>query len=436
MTFRAGPRLAPALAAVALVAAGAVALPALAWLAAGAAAALLLWAALEGALLARVRVDAARAGQAVVSLGHTQQLPVTLSHDATVPLKMEVRTRWPRELGGGSSTARGLCRAGERLALSHPVTGAARGEAQIDSPHLAFTRWGLLERVAQAGPPQLLRVLPDMEAVKRLHAQFNALFLRGQGTRMAPRNGQGREFDRLREYVRGDDFRQLAWKASARQGKLIVREFRVERSQDVLVCVDRGHRMAARIGSLTRTDHAVNAALLAAYVCNRGEDRSGLLSFSAGVDRGVPQGRGAPHLAAITRFATGISPQYLQSDYRALAAHVRRRLRARTLVLVLTVLPERGDHFELVAALKMMMPRHLPLLLVLRDAGLEAAMQALPADRGELDRALVATELVQGKALLVRELRQLGALVVETTPEELGTAAVNAYLDVKRRQLL
>jgi uncharacterized protein (DUF58 family) len=82
------------------------------------------------------------------------------------------------------------------------------------------------------------------------------------------------------------------------------------------------------------------------------------------------------------------------------------------------------------------MPRHLPLVLVLKDKGQEAAAEALPATRAELCRTLVASELVQGRARLVRELRHSGALVVETSAEDSGVAAVNAYLDIKRRQLL
>jgi uncharacterized protein (DUF58 family) len=418
------------------VAAGAAFFAPLALVAAGAVLAIAAAAAAEALWLRRVRFTVTRAEAAVVSLGEEESLPVTVAHDAQAELAVELRTRWPEELGGGSSTARGVCARGERLALEHAVTGAARGAAEVPPPHVSLTRFGLVERIAQAGDPLLVRVLPNLAAVRRLHAQLNALFLRGLGTRMAPRVGQGREFDRQRDYVAGDDYRQIAWKVSARLGKPIVREFRVERSQDVLLCVDRGHRMAGRVGALTRADHAVNAAVLTAYVCNRAEDRSGLLSFADGVDRGIAQGRGAAHLAAVTQFATGIKPEFLPSDYRALAAHLRRRLRSRTLVLLLTVLPEPGEHGDLLAAVRMLMPRHLPLVMVLKDPGLQAAAEALPASRGELCRTLVASELVQGRAHLVRGLRQLGALVVETTAEDSGVAAVNSYLEVKRRQVL
>jgi len=436
VTFRPGDRLAGALGAAALLTAGAVLYRPLAFVGLGAALAVIGFAVAEAAFLRRVNPRVSRPPIAVLSLGESASLPIEVAHDASVPLRIVSRSRWPQVLGGGSSTLAGTAAPGESLVLPYEVSGIARGEMQIDPPHLALTRFGLVDRIVETGAAQIVRVLPNLRAVQRLHARLNALFLRGLGTRLAPRIGQGREFDRLRDYVSGDDFRQISWKASARQRKLIVRQFRVERSQDVLLCVDRGHRMAGRIGSLTRTDHAVNAAVLSAYVCNRAEDRTGMLSFSSSIEKGVGQGRGALHLAALTRFATSVAPEFLPTEYRALAAHLRRRLRSRTLVLILTVLPERGDHADLLAALRMMVPRHLPMLLVLEDAGLRATARSLPATRADLCRTLVATELEQDRARLIRDLRHLGALVAETTPEGIGEAAVNAYLDVKRRQLL
>ena len=222
----------------------------------------------------------------------------------------------------------------------------------------------------------------------------------------------------------------------------------MERSQDVVLCVDRGHRMAGRVGPLSRNDHAVNAAVLTAYLCNRVEDRVGMLSFATEVDRGhgragerdlergIAQGRGAAHLAAITRFGVGISPEYLHTDYRALAAHLRRRLKTRSLVLLFTAIPERGDHAPLLQALRALMPSHLPAVVALRDPALEAAADVIPRDRAELSSTLVAGDLVGARRQLLQQMRAMGVLVSEANPEDTGLAAVNTYLDVKRRQLL
>lgn len=434
--FRPGPRLLRLLAACAAVAAFAFFWAPLAALSLGAVLAIALLAVAEGAWLNRANFTLTRPAIQVIPLGEAGPLKLSIANDLGSTLALTVRVLLPDSVGGGALTQTARANPGQPLALIFFATGLSRGHSKLGAVYVAMTRFSLLERIVELSAPGEVRVLPNLRAVQRLHQQLNHRFLRGLGIHMAPRLGQGRDFDRMRDYVPGDELRNIAWKASARQRKLIVREFRVDRSQDVILCVDRGHRMAGRVSALTRCDHAVNAGVLAAYLCNRSDDRVGMLSFAAEVETGLAQGRGAGHLAGLTRFATGIEPDYLHTDYLALAAHLRRRLRSRSLVLLFTVLPERGEHHALLSALKTLLPRHLPLVVVLKDAAIDAAAKSLPANRQELSRTLAASELTLSRAQLVREMRSMGALVVEATPEESGLAAINAYLDVKRRQLL
>jgi uncharacterized protein (DUF58 family) len=329
----------------------------------------------------------------------------------------------------------GLSRPGESLRLDLPVRAIARGRASVPPAAVAATHWGLFERRLTVPAVKEVVTVPDLRAVGRLHRKLNRFFLRGLGSRVSARVGKGRDFDRLREYVRGDDFRDIAWKASARRRKLIVREWRLDRSQDVLVCLDRGHRMAARVGGLSKLDHAVNAALMLSYICGRMEDRVGMLSFATEVEPGPPPARGATQMRRLTAFASGVQDRYLHTDYAGLGADLRRRLGHRTLIVVFTALPEL-EHDALVQAARLLAPRHLPLVVVLSDPDLAAAAHLLPSSQGELCRTLAAQDLLSGREQTVRELRRLGCLVVETRPGEAGTQAMNAYLDVKARQLL
>ena len=194
--------------------------------------------------------------------------------------------------------------------------------------------------------------------------------------------------------------------------------------------------MAARVEQITRLDHAVNASVLISYICNRMEDKTGIVSFDAAVDKGLPAGRGTAHLRSITAYVTDLEAQYHHTDYLALAASLRRRLRHRTLILILTVLPEREERHDLLRAVTMLAPQHLPLFVALTDRDLQAQASLLPANRDELSRALVARDLWLGRAELIRELRARGAMVVESTAEDWGVDSVNAYIDIKRRQML
>jgi uncharacterized protein (DUF58 family) len=189
------------------------------------------------------------------------------------------------------------------------------------------------------------------------------------------------------------------------------------------------------VAGLTRLDHAVNGAVLLAYGCNRLEDRVGLVSFATAVTRGPSPGRGGTQLRRITAFAASVAAAYVHSDYLALASELRRGVRHRSLIVLFTALPEM-DPEPLLRAVRSLAPTHLVLVAVLKDPDLEAQARLVPADKSELCRVLVAQDLWHVRERTVRDLRALGALVVESTPQDVGTAAMNAYIEVKRRQLL
>ena len=398
--------------------------------------ALLAAGAVEAAILRRTAVTLDRQPRIALPLDEADVAAIRITTTAARPLRMLVRQRWPAIVTPRSQSVHAICRPREVLQVDLAVRGIARGMNTVEPAYAALTMFGLAERIVPIGGETTVHVLPNLRAVRRLHKRLNDFALRSLGARAAPRIGKGRDFDRLRDYVVDDDFRDIAWHASARHGRLIVREFRLDRSQEILLCVDRGHRMAARVEQITRLDHAVNAAVLISYVCNRMEDKFGLVSFASATENGVAFGRGAAQLRALTAYTSGVDAAYEHSDYLALAAALRKRLRHRTLILILTVLPEREDRFDLLRAVSMLAPQHLPLIVTLTDRNLRAAAQLLPSNRAELSRALVARDLWLGRVELMRELRSRGALVVEATPEDAGIESINAYIDVKRRQLL
>lgn len=407
-----------------------------AWISASAFVALMLAAAIEALVLTRISIAAERQAKLAVPLDEHENVIVKVRTNARRTVRLVARQRWPEIVEPRSSSAEAICRAGEVVALELSIRGIARGTMTIEPLYAAITVFGLAERIVAAGEPTTVHVLPNLRAVSRMHKRLNEFALRSLGARTAPRIGKGRDFDRLRDYVRDDDYRDIAWRASARQGRLIVREFRTERSQDILLCLDTGHRMAARVEQITRLDHAVNASVLISYVCNRMEDKTGIVSFDTGVDNGLPSSRGAAHLRAITAYVTQLEAEYRHTDYLALASSLRRRLHHRTLILILTVLPEREERHDLLRAVDMLAPQHLPLFVVLSDRDLRAQAELLPSNRDELSRNLVARDLWLGRAELIRELRARGAMVLDSTAEDWGVDSVNAYIEIKRRQML
>ena len=434
--MRPGRTLLRSLTAIAIAALLVPVVPALAWVIAAALIIVAGFATAEAISLRRVELVVERPPKLALPLGENDTAPIRIATSASRPLRLLLRQHWPDLVAPRSTTKHAICRPGESVSFDLDLRAIARGAATIDRAYVSLTSRGFIERIASAGEESTMHVLPNLRAVKRLHKQLNSYALRSIGSRAAPRIGKGREFDRMRDYVSDDDFRDIAWKASARHGRLIVQEYRLDRSQEIVVCIDKGHRMAARVEQITRLDHAVNAAVLLSYICNRFEDKVGVLSFDTAADKGLPTSRGPAHLRAITAYTSQLEAEYRDTDYLALAGGLRKRLHHRSLILIMTVLPEREERHELLRAVDMLAASHLPLFITITDRDLRAAAETLPADREELSRTLVARDLWLGRVELIRELRARGALVVETTAEEAGVDAVNAYIDVKRRQLL
>jgi len=434
--MRPGPLLLRALTAIAIAALLVPIVPALAWVIAAALMIVAGFATAEAISLKRVELVVERPPKLALPLGENDIAPIRIATTSSRPLRLLLRQHWPDLVAPRSTTKHAICRPGESVSFDLDLRAIARGAATIDRAYVALTSRGFIERIAAAGDESTMHVLPNLRAVKRLHKQLNSYALRSIGSRAAPRIGKGREFDRMRDYVSDDDFRDIAWKASARHGRLIVQEYRLDRSQEIVVCIDKGHRMAARVEQITRLDHAVNAAVLLSYICNRFEDKVGVLSFDTAPDKGLPTSRGAAHLRAVTAYTSQLQAEYRDTDYLALAGGLRKRLHHRSLILIMTVLPEREERHDLLRAVDMLAAQHLPLFITITDRDLRAAAETLPADREELSRTLVARDLWLGRVELMRELRARGALVVDTTAEEAGVDSVNAYIDVKRRQLL
>jgi len=434
---RPGPRLVGPCIVLTVLALAAPVMPIAALGAAAGLAALLAAALVEARLLRRTQVVVERMPVQALSLGELERVDVRLHVTQGGPLRARVRQTWPSLLAEADWSRDGLVLSSRPTTLALDVRGARRGRAEVRPLSVALTRWGLAEDVRDAGAATSLAVVPNLRNVRRLARKLRSHALRGIGARPSPRQGQGREFDRLRDYVRGDDLRDVAWKATARHGRLVTREWRLERSQDVLACIDHGHRMAARVEALTRLDHAADAAVLLGWACQAMEDRFGVLPFAARPGAVTPPARGTGQVRRVLDALTSLEAEPVHADYLALAADLRRRLKHRTLILVMTALPDGyREHDELLRAARLLLPRHLPLIVVLEDRALAARASTPPGDGDDLARMLVARDVAARHDMAVRALRDAGALVVVTPPQDSGTAAIDAYLDAKRRQLL
>jgi uncharacterized protein (DUF58 family) len=281
-----------------------------------------------------------------------------------------------------------------------------------------------------------VQIYPNLEEARK-HSIF---LLRSRQIEMEKRHtrirGIGREFESLREYREGDEYRDICWTAAARRGKLVTRLYQVERSQTVWIVIDSGRLMRARIRDLTKLDYAVNAALSLAQVALYSGDRVGLLAYGRKLQQRVPAARGSAHLRQMMEQLATIHEETSEADHLRTAGLLLTDQKRRSLVVWLTDLAETAMTPEVVEAASQMMTRHLVLFVAIGQPDLNELAAQRPTDKAQMYRIAAAQEMIYRRELMLARLRERGALAMEVSSASLAPALVNSYLEVKARNQL
>lgn len=316
------------------------------------------------------------------------------------------------------------------------LTPLVRGDLRLGDLHVRVAGpLGLCSRQFRVPLSQTVKVYPDLQALTK-DALTLALASSDVAERAIRKSAEGREFESLREYRTGDDYRSIDWKATARKARTMVRQHQPERNQVVMLLLDCGRHMAGRVGSRRKLDHAVDAALRLAKVSLDQGDRVGVVAFASNVKVHLPPVRGTEGLRLLAGALYRVEAALEESDYgRALELAFARQHR-RALVITFTDLLDKDSSEALVRRVLSLRPRHLPMVASLLDEDLATAATMVPTD---VDAAYVrhtATRLEGDFQLTATQLRDAGALVVRAPATKFSAATVNEYLRVKARGLL
>ena len=320
---------------------------------------------------------------------------------------------------------------------SYRIRPVQRGDAKLGDCYVRYqSLLCIAERWVRAPLGQTVRIYPNLDEAKRqsiylLRSRHVAL-----EKRLARVCGIGREFESLREYQQGDEYRDICWTAAARRGKLVTRMYQIERSQTVWIVIDSGRLMRARVGSVSKLDQAVNSALSLAQVALYSGDRVGLIAYGRGIRQQLPAAKGSSHLRQLIEQLALVHEEGAEADHFQMAGRLLTDQKRRSLVVWLTDLAETAMTPEVIEAASMMMPRHLVLFVVIGQPDLGELAARTPRSESEMYKVAAAQEMVHRRELLLARLRERGALAMEVSSSAVSTALVNAYLQIKERNQL
>jgi uncharacterized protein (DUF58 family) len=318
----------------------------------------------------------------------------------------------------------------------HMFEAVRRGLAQIDA---VWLRWagpfGMVWRQLRVSLDRTIAIVPDIRLAR---AEALRLFRRDMptGETVQIDRGAGSEFQALAEFRPGMDRRAIDWKRSAHHSKLLAKEYRIERNNDIVFAIDAGRTMCEPVAGLPRVDRAVSAALSAAFVALKLGDKASLFGFDARPRVASGALAGAANFGVFQRLAAQIDYSHEETNFTLALTTLGARLARRSLVLVFTEIADPTSAELMLRAVARLTAKHLVLFVLMRDGELEALADAEPLTAGDVSRAVVAASLLRERRIVIARLQRLGVHVVEAPYERMGTDLVNAYLDMKRRDLL
>ena len=321
--------------------------------------------------------------------------------------------------------------------LIYGLTPPRRGRFQFGYTALRFrSRFNLVWRDARGAEPATVKVYPNLRRARE--AELKALGARSMVSsyRKTSWRGEGREFESMRDYVRGDELRHISWTATARRGKLTTRQYQIERDQTILVALDAGRLMTARIEQETKLDSAVHATLALFTAAARAGDNAGLVVFGRRIKSYLPPNRGRDHIDAALESLYAVEPEMIEPSYPHAFEFIAANSKRRSLVVLLTDLVDEEGSKELLTSLKLLRPRHLPLVITIADRDLKAVVQEPPSSVRELFTQSVAEEIIHQREAALRMVESTGGLALDVTAASLAPALLETYLRVKERGLL
>lgn len=405
-------------------------------LAEGGGAAFLLLAALDGFLLLRERtgVFARREAPARLSNGDPNQIDIWVENRYALSLSVTIIDELPVQLQIRDFSGSFWLKPGEQKRFSYSIRPVVRGEYEFGVVNLyAGTRWGLLLRRFRFPEEKRVAVYPSFIQMRKFELLAISNRLAEAGIKKIRRVGHTMEFEQIREYVPGDDYRTINWKATARRRVFMVNHYQDEKSQQVYSVIDMGRVMKMPFGGLSLLDYAINTSLVISNIALRKQDKAGIITFGHRVEQVLPAARKPAQLSQILEMLYKQTTAHLESDYQALFATLLRKISQRSLILLFT-------NFETLTALKRQLPflrkialKHLLVVIFFENTELRQITEQPAQTLESVYLKTIAEQFAYEKRQIVKELQRYGIYAVLTPPQQLTVNTINQYLSLKAR---
>jgi uncharacterized protein (DUF58 family) len=324
----------------------------------------------------------------------------------------------------------------QNIDVKYSITPTLRGLYKFGNIRLYFqSQLGLVQRRQTVEAAETVSVYPSFANLGQ-YSLMAKTTTADQGSKRMRKIGQSMEFEQIKNYVSGDDIRTINWKATARNGNLMVNNYTDEKSQQVYCIIDKGRLMKMPFGGLSLLDYAINATLALSNICLQKQDKIGLMSFSDKMGSIIAADRKPIQRENIMQVLYKESTNFMESDYEMLYMQVRNKLKQRSLLILFTNFESLNGLKRQVNYLRSIAKHHLLLVVFFENTELTKLSTATAHNVEDVYVKTIADKLAYEKRMVVKELLHYGILSVLSSPENLTVNAINKYLELKAKQVL
>jgi uncharacterized protein (DUF58 family) len=380
------------------------------------------------------RMEASRDLKEQLNLGDENPVRITIKNNLTVPVKVTVVDELPFQFQIRDFERSAGLEGGEEKVLYYDVRPVKRGEYKFGSLNIFVRSFlNMVERRYRESQDFEAKVYPSVMQMRQLELKVFTSSNLNQGVKKVRRLGNNQEFEQIKNYVQGDDFRKINWKATSRRGELMVNQYQDEKSQSVYSVVDKSRVMKMPFNEMSLLDYAINSSLVISNIALRKDDKVGLMTFSDKLGVHVKAEKQGGQLAKIMEHLYRQKTRFNESNFEMLYYGVRQNIQARSLVFLYT-------NFESVYAMERALPMlrkisklHLLVVIFFENTELLKASEKKADTVEEIYFQTFAEKNIIEKRTIAAELQQYGINSILTTPEKLSVDTINKYLELKAR---
>ncbi|MGB1312802.1 MAG: DUF58 domain-containing protein [Bizionia paragorgiae] len=364
-------------------------------------------------------------------------VPISLTNHYPFKIELDIIDELPIQFQKRDFSYQSTVNPNQTIDFNYSVRPVDRGEYVFGHLNVyTSSKLKIVKRKYQFQNEQMVAVYPSFIQMQKYDFLAISNNLTEFGLKKIRRIGNTSEFEQIKDYVHGDDFRTVNWKATAKRGQLMVNQYQDEKSQPIYSIIDTSRVMKMPFNGLKLLDYAINSALAFSNVALKKHDKVGLLTFSKTIESFLPATQKLSNLNVILQRLYNIKTQYYDSDYGLLYAQLKRKVTHRSLLILYT-------NFEHISALKRQLPylqaiskNHLLVVVLFENTELDAIISESAEDLQAIYHKTIAEKFAYEKRLMVKELQKHGIQSILTPPENLTVNTINKYLEIKSRGLL